>query len=446
MKNILLVLSALALFLTSISCNESSLLGADLFEGEKLNLQFTDTLTINALTEKTDSVLVYSTAPYYYDSLPCGKVNDPFFGLTEARIYSQFRFDSTIIPTVNLSVAVIDSAFLDLVYNGSPSRIYGDTLNPQTLGIYRLTQAIPSETIYSNRIFSTEATPIGKYTFSPKPYTQLVSITKKDTTRFSGRVRIPLDKNFSKQLLDTNNLKNITTWLKGLEIRSEATTNTMLNFNFGVSTTNPTAIRLYYRIGTTDTLSLTIPINTTHFANFKNGYDAAPIKPFINNQKATDSLMFIQSMAGTNVKIEFPYLKNLGKVVINKAELEITVSKDSKTDIFPPIDQLLLRTAQFSAVQDVRFDSNYGDGISTRPREQMSTSGGFVRTETVSGTTVQKYYFNLSTHLQQMLEGKQGSNLYITPHFKEEKGSRVVLYGPKSSKYRAKLNIHYTKL
>ena len=157
--------------------------------------------------------------------------------------------------------------------------------------------------------------------------------------------------------------------------------------------------------------------------------------------------MFIQGMAGTNVKIEFPYLKNLGKVVINKAELELTVAADSKTETFPPINQLLLRTAQFSAILDVRYDSNFGEGATAaRPKEQLTTAGGTLREETVAGTKVKKYYFNLSSHLQQMLDGKQGSTIYITPHFKEEKASRVVLYGPKNSKYRAKLNLHYTKL
>jgi hypothetical protein len=78
--------------------------------------------------------------------------------------------------------------------------------------------------------------------------------------------------------------------------------------------------------------------------------------------------------------------------------------------------------------------------------ELLSTSGGTVRNETVNGVTVKKYYLNLSSHLQLMLNGKQGTVLYLTPHLKEQKGSRVVLYGSKHSKYRAKLNITYTKL
>ncbi len=451
MKNILIAFSAFTLLITSISCNESSLLGADLFEGEKLNLTFTDTLTINAVSENVDSVLVYSTSPYYYDSLPFGKVNDPIFGLTESRIYTQLRFDFMSLPAIPFATVVLDSAFLDLVY--SPTRIYGDTLAQQTLNVYRLTESIPTENIYSNRStrkpFSVEPSPIGTKIFKPQPNTP-ISIFKDDTIKYAPRERIRLLPSFAKQLLDTNNLKNGSTWLKGLEIRPEATTNTFLNFNFGLGKTNPTAIRLYYREKDTSTVTqiLVIPIGAQHFANFKHGYSEAPIKDFINNQAKGNEQLFIQSMSGTNVKIEFPYLKSIGKVAINKAEIEFTVVKDSKTDIFPAIDQLVLRTAQFSPVQDLSFDSNYGDGVSTRPLERLTTSGGFVRTEknTVSGETVQKYYFNLSGHLQQMLEGKRGSTIYITPHFKEEKASRVVLYGPKNSQYRAKLNLHYTKI
>jgi hypothetical protein len=452
MKNILIAFSVWALLLTSLSCNDSSILGADLFEGEKLNLTFTDTLSINAVSETTDSVLVYVPSSYYFDSIPFGKVNDPTFGLTESRIYTQLRFDTSVLSSLplfkdklSLSAVILDSVFLDLVYG--PTRIYGDTLAPQTLGVYHMTEAIPTENIYSNRkLFSSETTPIGKHSFSPKPYSNIISIRKKDTTTLSPRIRIPLSSSFGRQFLDTNNLKKGNDWLNGLEIRPEATTNTMLSFNFGSSITNPSALRVYYRTGT-DTLSLILPLNTAHFANFKHGYASAPIKEFVNNQRKSDSLLFIQSMSGANVKIEFPYLTNLGKVAINKAELELTVVKDSKTDIFPAIDQLVVKTAQFSPITDLGFDSNYGNG-STRPLETMSTSGGYVRTELVkeTGETVQKYYFNLSGNLQQMLEGKRGSTLYITPHFKEEKGSRVVLYGPKTSKYRAKLNLHYTKI
>jgi hypothetical protein len=449
MKNILITLCAFVLLLTSISCNETSLLGADLFEGEKLNLTFTDTLSINAISETTDSVLVYSTSPYYYDSVPFGKVNDPIFGLTESRIYSKLIFDTATLSTIDYSTVVLDSAFLDLVY--SPSRIYGDVdalqTVQQTVGIYRLTEDIPSDNIYSNRkFFATESTPFLKYSFYAKPNTP-VQIFKADTVKYAARVRIPIAASLAKPFLDINNIRNGATWLKGLEIRPEVTSANFLNFSMGLGKTHPTGIRVYYRASLTDTSSkvAVFPVSTQHFGNFQHGYKTAPIKDFVNNQAKGNDQLFIQGMAGSNVKIEFPYLKNLGKVAINKAELELTVVKDSKTDLFPAIDQLVLRTAQFSPVQDLSFDSNYGDGVSTRPLEKMGTSGGYIRTETANGETLQKYYFNLSGHLQQMLVGKRGSTIYITPHFKEEKGSRVTLYGPKAPKYRAKVNVYYTK-
>jgi Domain of unknown function (DUF4270) len=449
MKNILITLCAFVLLLTSISCNETSLLGADLFEGEKLNLTFTDTLSINAVSETLDSVLVYSTSPYYYDSVPFGRVNDPIFGLTESRIYSKLLFDTSALSAIDLATVIIDSSFLDLVY--SPSRFYGEEAalqtTQQTVGIYRLTEDIPSENIYSNRkFFATESTPIVRYNFFPKPNTPL-QILKGDTTKYAARVRIPLTPSFAKPFLDINNIRNGATWFKGLEIRPEVTTTTFLNFNMGLGKPQPTGIRIYYRAALTDSVNkvFLVPVSTQHFANFQHGYKTAPIKDFVNNQAKGGEQLFLQGMSGSNVKIEFPYLKNLGKVAINKAELELTVVKDSKTDLFPAIDQLILRTAQFSPVLDLGFDSNYGDGVSARPLEKMGTSGGYIRTEIVNGETLQKYYFNLSGHLQRVLEGKSGSTIYITPHFKEEKGSRVTLYGPKASKYRAKLNVYYTK-
>jgi Domain of unknown function (DUF4270) len=450
MKNILTAFSAFALLLTSLSCNDSSLLGADLFQGEKLNLTFTDTVSINAVSEKVDSVLLHTTG-FSYDSLLLGKVNDPIFGLTDSRIYTVMALGTTSLPSI-ASTAVLDSAFFDLVY--APSRINGDTLNQQSLGIYRVTETITDENIYSNhRLYSTESTPIGTKTFKPNPYSSVISILKTDTTYYTPRVRVPINPTFAKQFLDTSKLSTLSTWLNGFEIRSETTTNTMLGFNFGAATTakpNPTAIRLYYKNAASDTSSqiLVIPVSTFHFSNFKHDIASAPVKNFLNNQAKGDSLLYIQGMAGPNVKIEFPYLTSLiktGNIAINKAELEVTISKDSKTDIYPAIDQLVLRTAQFAPTLDLNFDDNYGSG-SVRPSEKMTTSGGYVRTEIVNGETVQKYYFNLSSHLNEILSGRKGSTIYISHLFKEEKSARVLLYGPKSTKYKAKLNLYYTKI
>ena len=68
--------------------------------------------------------------------------------------------------------------------------------------------------------------------------------------------------------------------------------------------------------------------------------------------------------------------------------------------------------------------------------------GGFPVTE----NGVRKYKMNITQHLQKVLTGAEGTQLYLAPHFQYTKAGRVVLYGPKHSKYRAKVNLIFTKI
>ncbi len=460
MKNILFTLAVLTAVFTNTSCSDPSLLGADLFNNEKLNLQFTDTLTINAVNEPADSFIVNTKTTASLDYLLLGNVADPVFGPTEAQIFSQFRYSGASTPT---EVATADSfsVYLELYYNSA--NVYGDTLADQKVSVYRLTEDIPDETLYSSKVFKSESTPIGSLTFKPTPNTTeriitrtIVDTVKFDTTYAAPRIRIPLNMNFAKLLKDTSIFRDgsafsatgFTKWLKGLVIKADNKTGCMMAFDFG-STTKPTGIKMYYRNkGDKNESTLSFPssglIKYSHFdLDYKNG----TIQPFLRNQKKADEKLFLQGMSGVNVKLEFPYLQSLGKIVINKAELELTaVNEDTNLAAFPAIDQLVLRTAQFEAIHDLGLDPAYNRGVGIRSLGTLTTGGGFVRTETINAVQYKKYYLNLTTHLQEIFKGKQGTTLYLLPLFKEEKGSRVVLFGPKSSTFRSKLNITYTKI
>ncbi len=459
MKNILFAIAVISAVFTNTSCSDPSLLGADLFNNEKLNLQFTDTLTINAVNEPADSFVVNTKTTASLDYLLLGNVADPVFGPTEAQIFSQFRYSGIVTPT---EVAATDSfsVYLELYYNSA--NVYGDTLADQKVSVYRLTEEIPDETLYSSKIFKSESTPIGSLTFKPTPNTSeriitrtIVDSIKFDTTFAAPRIRIPLNMNFAQLLKDTSIFRDgavfsatgFTKWLKGLVIKVDNKTSCMMAFDFGSS--KFTGIKMYYRKkGDKNESTLSFPssglIKYSHFdLDYKNG----TIQPFIRNQKKSDEKLFVQGMSGVNVKLEFPYLQSLGKIVINKAELELTtVNEGTNMDAFPPIDQLVLRTAQFDPIFDLGLDPAFNRGVGIRSLERLTTGGGFVRTETVNAVQYKKYYLNLTTHLQEIFKGKQGSTLYLLPLFKEEKGSRVVLFGPKSATFRSKINITYTKI
>ena len=148
MKNILLAFGAtLAVLLTlsTVSCSDASQLGADLFISDTLNLKFTDTLTINAVTDPVDSILV-QTADGGFTNMLLGNVADPTFGNTDARIYTQLTTGSAL---PDFSFVESFTAYVDLVYN--PRRVYGDTSSLQRVNVYRLTDTISIDDIFSNK-------------------------------------------------------------------------------------------------------------------------------------------------------------------------------------------------------------------------------------------------------------------------------------------------------
>jgi hypothetical protein len=447
MKNIILALTFLsAILLFNSSCNDSTLLGADLFKNELLDLTFTDSLSISGISETNDSVIVNSGGSFI--NLPIGKVKDLTFGSYEARAYTEL--DST--SAYNFATGKIDSVVFIMGYNAGG--VYGDTNEIQKLSLYRLTEnmKVDGGGIYSSQKFATESTPLGTVEFTPQPRTfinQGKSLTTLSDTAPQIRIKIT-NPSFIQQIGDTSNYASTNgskdifrKWLKGFEIRAEKETSCMLNMDFGSSAATITGLYIYSKKDTTKvSFFKSVSSANIKYSYFKNDYKNASIQPFLNNQKLSDSLLFLQGMSGANIKLEIPYIKNLGKIVINKAELELTIKENgTQSDLFPAMSQILVRTA----AQDVISDVIDGDPISRAAK--FPISGGFVRVKTEGGEKTSKYIFNISSHLQRILEGKEGNQIYLVPFFKQENASRVVLYGlNKQSKYRAKINLTYTKI
>ena len=446
MKSTIFTLAALSVLLFfNSSCNESTLLGADIFQDENLNLSFTDTLGINALNESNESVIVSSGPGAYFDYLPIGKMKDSTFGISEAVAYTQL--DST--GTYDFASNTIDSVVFIMGYNANG--VYGDTTQRQKLSLYRLAESFKTGIINSDQKYALETAPLAKIEFSPQPRTNINTgkgLTTLADTAPQARFKID-NAAFIQQLKDTSNYASkdgFRAWLRGLAVKADNETTCMLSMDFGGGASKITGLYIYHKKDTTKLVSsFRIGASTPRHAYFNNNYANAPIKSFldISDKNKSDSLLFIQSMSGANIRLEIPYIRNLGKVVINKAELEFTIKENNtQFDLFPPIDQLIIRNGQQTPITDAALD---GDPLSRTAR--FNYTGGFIRSKMENGQKVSKYIFNVSTHLQKMLEGSEGSQIYIAPFFRQEKASRVVLYGlGKNAPYRVKINVTYTKV
>ena len=492
MKNTWIALVGLAVVLTiAASCNKTSLLGAELFETDKLNLKFTDTLTVNLLNEAPTPVLMSVKGATAYENLCVGNVPDPYFGKTESTIYANFGTRGTgaiVYPDfLSVSTAIVDSVRLILPY---ATGTYGDTTATQTLAAYRLTEELKADTIYSDKTFSANPTALGSVTFTPKPTTYVQSfiptlptatVQKIDTFTYVPHISIPLDISLGKAILALDSLPyrdttaygtGFNAWLKGIMIKAEIPAKCMLSLNMGTSigtlptgvTSRPAGIYIYYRRNATDTVRSVFRFHTTsqqRYANYKNDVQSGKIKDFVGTKPKSDSLIFLSSLGGAVARFELPNLKSLGKIAVNRAEIEFTINDDADTKTFPPLEQLLLLrgVAQISngnigTLSNVLSLLNINSQVidDTRPQGTINTTtfatipdfGGYVVTE----NGVRKYKMVITQHIQKIIFGSEGTQVYVVPHFQYTRAGRVVLYGltHPNAKYRPKVNVFYTKV
>ncbi len=463
MKNFFASIAIVCTLLICLTaCNKSSNLGADLFAGESANLQFTDTLSFNAISATTDSALMYTQFVASYLYLPLGKMNDPVFGLTESQLFMQF-LQTTTLPyfgsdTLNRNLITVDSAYLIFGYAGD--KFYGDTTQAQKLSVYCMTEDMGTNDIYSSRSFATKSQSVGSLTFFPQPnvYTKIDTLNSTTNLRDSTgvilpKIKIPIDTVFAHNLLRLDSTTYSTTAnfaaaFKGLNIRAENTTQCMLSVDVTNASTSLTGLYVYYRIsGDTTKRTFTFASSALRVANIKtNVATGSPIASKLNNTKTTDKSLYVQGLVGPTVKIEIPALqtwKGTNKIAINKAELVFTVDKTMDiSTIFTPIQQMIAHKPTGAITSD--FTDNSALGSSTYP---YYYSKGYLEMDTLkSGAIVFQYHVNLSHHLQRMLDGLEGTAIYFSPDPKAVRLSRSVLYGLKDSLYKPKLNVTFTKL
>jgi hypothetical protein len=141
-----------------------------------------------------------------------------------------------------------------------------------------------------------------------------------------------------------------------------------------------------------DSLKFNFPFNAARIHHFEHSYASFEAGRQVQDSTYNDSITYLQSMAGVRAKIEMPYLndlKALGPLVVNRAELVIPV-QDLTTEVYSPPSKLnlvaILADGSSEALLDYTNESLYFGG---------------------TYDAVNKLYkFNISRHLQSILDGK----------------------------------------
>ncbi len=440
------------------ACNDSLNFGSGLLQQDQLQVGSNDTLSLRTTTVSQDSVLVYDPTINIINAFFIGTYQDPFFGVAKASAYLQYRLGSTISP--DFSNTMVDSLVLSMVYDTLQS--YGDFAHPVTFDVYRITEDMTTTAqVYSNKKYATDNVPIGSTTFTPSPYTSQTFYEYpggfKDTIS-SRQIRIKLDASLAQEMISSNDSifnsnENFQKLFKGFKISS----NTL---NGGISAYSPldanSKITLFYHkkgmSGAPDTsyqYEFIVSTLSTRTVSFEHDYSASPIKQYINSTALNDSLVFLQGMAGTQIKVEIPNIESLNKKIINKAELCFYIKNlTGDNPKYTPVANILVgkkdAAGKLTSVNDVTFAINKGgeSGLGT-------FLGGTVTQETVNGVLVSKYKLNISAHLQIMAKSTNpliDNYIYLTVYRRPENANRVALYGGGSKVLPPKLKVTYTNL
>lgn len=427
------------------ACKKPSPFGFELHE--TADLDYTDTITLECTLVREDSVITSDKSGAAIHFL-CGEINDPVLGKYSSDIYTLMQAVN-LNPQFDTSEQMLDSIVLYLKY--SPSGVYGDTLQAQTLKVLRLSGTLSNDSSYYSNAQIAEGQELGRLdNFLPKPSStdSLFSATK------GAFLRVKLDDSFGTELMQLDSLD----WqsdsafykkLRGLKIVSAAngaTPGAMLAFDLNDNSFSRVA--LYYRIKD-DTIQKRFDFflrNANKFTHFDHSYAGSEVEPFIGNQ--VQDKMYLQGMQGLRLKISFPYANLLNKVAVNKAQLVLTVADDDPYLV--PANQLVFTESFGDTVYNFTSDVLYALG--STGNGSLKTFGGFPEKEFLNGnTTVTRYRMTMSEHFQHIIDDDaapdiKNRTIYVNVYPRNRQAQRAVLYGPGSIDFPAKLELKYTRV
>lgn len=434
----LLILGALQ------GCRDDLSIGKNLIPGsDYLNAIFTDTLTLKTKTVREDSLSARDLSQYLL-----GASIDEVFGKSYSAIYTQVRLSTA-------GISFNDTAFVDSVVLSIPyATYYGDKNAFHFIRVYRLTDTINASSdikYYSNQTFSAEPVAIGqRLHFS----TSADSSFTEDNVTYSPAMRIRLDTALGQDVLNqtpdgsfksNTDFKN---YFKGLLIAPD----TSFGFTKGKIGLNVRSdqsfLVVYYHTPNTTSKKLRLPLNSNAVnVNYhKHNYNGSFIAQALSSPSSfSDSLVYVQGMAGVKGKITLPTLQNIGRVLVNKAEIEITraVNKFADDSLFAVPEQMICIAA----------DSNGNNAFI--PDQLLSLSGQpeyggkKVTITDALGNTYVRYRFSIAAQLQLIIDQKKTDyGFYLLSFPSNQLANRIILGGGNRSgdNYQMKLNLAYTKL
>lgn len=300
----------LLLLLIGISaCQKAGFSYDNVVDNQQTDYILTDTLSVAMKTLQYDSVPTSGSG-----LLLVGTKSDPYLGAVTSGSYFQ------VIQPAGAEIPANGSGFDSLRLILRPGGyIAGDSLQPQSLQVYRVTQTIQFAktfySLYNNSNFATESTPLGAFTGIIRP--------KTDKT-----VSIPLSNALGSQLFTMLRDKspevsagpNFLDFFRGLKIVPGPGSAALMTF---LAQDTSLTMRLYYHINeiipTAKYVDFKMNASELQFNQITASRTGTPLEKLQGAVKelpssATGNMTFVQSLTGVGTRIDFPYLKNMSQL------------------------------------------------------------------------------------------------------------------------------------
>lgn len=314
MKHYLLVI--LIGFGILLSCSEENTsyeVGQDFIDSNTLVFEV-DTLSLKTSTIISDSLITSGTT-----RILVGALQDDDFGDLIAQNYfgvysSVFSIDED---------AVFDSIALIMHYD---RYYYGDTTLVQTYKIHEITEVFEpnddDDYFYNTSSLAYSEDILGEQSFTPYP-------NKKDSINISLNYAFGeniFNKIINNEITDSNDLSKE---FRGVTIKSESDTNTVLGFKYSSSSSGSTAIRFYYTLDNDDDsennnhyIDLLLQGGNYIFNNITSDKTNTVLNTLTDSEDIlpsteTNNKIYIQSGTGVSMRVEMPTLSNLNALENN---------------------------------------------------------------------------------------------------------------------------------
>jgi len=445
-------LALLCLLLTA--CSDPMSLGTELLEEDQVNFGFTDTLPIKAETVAGVDTLRTFTPSFNFQlqRYLFGDFRDPIFGKSRSSIYIQPRLSR---PDPDFSNSRLDSVVLVLPYD--TSGFYGRLRQDYGMEVHRITEFFPPDREYfSTDSLLTDPEVLARETFtlstSSFPVVDYLIEDEPDTILFP-HLRVHLDQAFGEELLnlDTTVLESDSAFLEfmpGLHLQPTRATEQITSFN--LRNDQRAGIYLYYIQNDTTQKQFRFEMNefSGRFVTFDHGYEGTVVGEALQNPNSGEDYIYVQGMAGVDARISLTDLSEIQNTVINQAQLEVRVASlpEDNINVFTPPPQILLAApdedGDLLLIEDAAFLVS-----------DLSLFGGMPLQREGEPTI---YRFNISTQLQQIIEGAASNEIYLTVSFPSNEFSRAtpfptevpnraVLFGTEHPEYPIRLQVNFTR-